>query len=192
MPVARANLLVQFALAIVAIVQAAPAVAQQRGPFEKGSVGIELGVAPLVEIWNINEERERVIEGTAAVWGAVSDRVGVGLEFHQAWVVQDAPGAFVQGLSPLVRVKLTRRPQWNWFADAGPGFSWSDIATPVRGTRFNYLFQFGTGALKRMSATNHLVIAYRFFHLSNHGREGKDRNPDLEMMGGYVAWSFSF
>ena len=160
--------------------------------FQKGSVGIEIGAAPMLEIWNINEEHEQVIEGTAAFWGAVSERVAIGIEFHHAFVLQEAPGAFVQGLSPMVRFKLTDRPKWNWYAETGPGVSWSDLTTPVRGTRFNYLFQAGTGLMRRVGSNSNVLVAYRFFHLSNNGREGKDHNPDLEMMGGYFGWSFSF
>lgn len=36
------------------------------------------------------------------------------------------------------------------------------------------------------------LIAGTFFHLSNDGRAGKDHNPDLEMMGGYLGWPFCF
>lgn len=192
MPARRANSILQFVAATCLCALAAPAVAQDRGPFNKGSVGIELGVAPMAEIWNINEEHEAVIEGTTGFWGAVHDRIAVGVEFHHLWVVQDAPGAFVQGVSPLVRFQLTKHRRWNWYADTGCGVSWSDLTTPVRGTKFNYLFQAGTGVMRRLNANGHLLVAYRFFHLSNNGREGKDHNPDLEMMGPYLAWSFSF
>src|SRR5690349_9173918 len=88
------------AAAIGALLLSAPARAQDRDPFKKGSVGIELGASPMIEIWNINEEHEQVFEGTAAFWGAIRDRIAVGIEFHHAFVVQKAPGAFVQGLSP--------------------------------------------------------------------------------------------
>jgi hypothetical protein len=179
---------------ILVVLTALPAAAQpgERDPFQRGTVGIEIGVAPMIEIWNINEEHEQVIEGTASFWGAIGKRVALGAEFHHAFVVQNAPGAFVQGLSPLVRVKLTQQPKTNWYVEAGPGVSWSDLTTPVRGTKFNYLFQAGTGLIRRVGRNSHVNIAYRFFHLSNNGRAGKDRNPDLEMMGGYAGWSFSF
>jgi hypothetical protein len=180
---------------VLLLLAAVPTAAQQpttRDPFAKGTVGIEIGAAPMIEIWNINEEHEQVIEGTASFWGAIAERVAIGIEFHHAFVVQDAPGAFVQGLSPLIRVKLTDKPKMNWYVEAGPGVSWSDLTTPVRGTRFNYLFQAGTGLMRRVGDNSHVSLAYRFFHLSNNGRAGKDHNPDLEMMGGYVGWSFSF
>jgi hypothetical protein len=210
MPGIRANRRIVQAAAIVAVLAAAlPATAQDpstrphsqatdaslragRDLFHKGSVGIEIGASPMVEIWNINEEHEQVIEGTAAFWGAIANRIAVGIEFHHAFVIQDAPGAFVQGLSPMVRFKLTNRPRWNWYAETGPGVSWADLPTPVRGTKFNYLFQARTGLMRRVGSNGHALIAYRFFHLSNNERAGKDHNPDLEMMGAYVGWGLSF
>lgn len=179
-------------LVIAALLCGAPAFAQDRDPFKKGTVGIEIGASPMLEIWNINEEHEQVVDGTVAFWGAIANRVAVGIEFHHAFVIQDAPGAFVQGLSPMIRFKLTDNPKWNWYAETGPGVSWSDLTTPVRGTTFNYLFQAGTGFMRRVGANGHALIAYRFLHLSNNGRAGKDHNPDLEMMGAYVGWSLSF
>jgi hypothetical protein len=180
------------AVALALALAAAPAAAQERDPFDRGTVGIEGAAVLMTEVWNLNGHREHMIEGSVSFWGAVGKRVAVGIEFHNAFVVQRTPGALVQGLSPLVRWKLMDNPTWDWFVETGPGVSWSDVETPPRGTKFNYLYQAGTGVIRRVGSTSHLVIAYRFFHLSNNGREGKILNPDLEMMGVYTGWSFSF
>jgi hypothetical protein len=171
---------------------AMPAAAQDRDPFERGTVSVELALAPLVEAWHLNDHREPMLDGSASFWGAVGRRVAVGIEFHNAYVFQHPTGAFVQGISPLVRVKVKDNPAWDWFVEIGPGVSWSDVSTPPRGTKFNYLAQFGVGVLRTAGPANHVVLAYRLLHLSNHYREGRDRNPDLEMMGFYAGWSFSF
>jgi hypothetical protein len=171
---------------------AEPAMAQERDPFEKGAVGIEFGAAPLVEIWNLNGHREPMLEGIAAFWGAIRDGLAIGIEFQHGYVFQHTPGALVQGISPLVRWKIADRQAWDWFLQAGPGVSWSDLPAPPRGTRFNYLFQAGAGVLKRTGSSQHVLLAYRFLHLSNNHREGRAHNPDLEMMGIYAGWSFSF
>ncbi|HJU44905.1 MAG TPA: acyloxyacyl hydrolase [Vicinamibacterales bacterium] len=171
---------------------AAPAVAQERQPFQQGAVGIEGAVAPLIETWNLNGHREPMIEMNAAFWGAVSDRFNLGIEFRHAFVFQHTPGAFVQGISPLLRWRFADTTVWDWFVEAGPGVSWSDLDTPPRGTRFNYLFQSGVGAMRRLARSQQLVLAYRFLHLSNNHREGRERNPDLEMMGIYLGWAVSF
>lgn len=171
---------------------AAPAAAQERRPFQHGTVGIEAAVTPLVEIWNLNGHREPMLEVSASFWGAVSDRFLLGVEFQQAFVFQHTPGAFVQGISPLVRWRFADKPTWDWFIEAGPGVSWSDLDTPPQGTRFNYLFQAGAGAMRQVGRNQNFVLAYRFLHLSNNHREGRHRNPDLELMGAYFGYAFSF
>ena len=174
------------------LMAATPAAAQERRPFHHGTVGIEFAAAPLVEIWNLNGHREPMVEVSASFWGAVSDRFMVGIEFQNGYVFQHTPGALVQGISPLLRWRFADRPTWDWFVEVGPGVSWSDLDTPPNGTRFNYLFQAGAGAIKQFRSTQSLVLAYRFLHLSNNHREGRTRNPDLELMGLYAGWSFSF
>jgi hypothetical protein len=182
------------AVATIAMLAVLPAwsAAQEREPFERGTISLEFGAAPLVEVWNLNGNRESMFEGTVSVWGAVRNRVVVGIEFQNGYVFQHTPGAFVQGISPLVRWKVNENPTWDWFLEVGPGVSWSDLETPPRGTKFNYLFQAGAGVTRRTGDTHHLLIAYRFLHLSNNGREGKIRNPDFEMMGVHAGWAFSF
>ena len=180
------------AVTAILVVIAGPAIAQDRRPFQQGTVGFEAAVAPLVEIWNLNGHREPMFEVSASFWGAVSDRFMVGVEFQNGYVFQHTPGALVQGISPLVRWRFADQPNWDWFIETGPGVSWSDLETPPQGTRFNFLFQAGVGAMRQIGSTQNLVLAYRFLHLSNNHREGRNRNPDLEMMGLYIGWSFSF
>lgn len=50
----------------------------------------------------------------------------------------------------------------------------------------------GAGVMKQTRRNQHLLLAYRFLHLSNNHREGREHNPDLEMMGVYIGWAFSF
>ena len=178
-------------LALV-LISALPAFAQERDPFTRGTVGVEFGVAPLIEAWNLNGHREPMLEGSASVWGAIAGDVAIGFEFQHGYVFQHTPGALVQGISPLVRWRFADNDTWDWFVEAGPGVSWSDLTTPPNGTKFNYLFQAGTGVVRRTGNGQHFLVAYRFLHLSNNHREGREHNPDLEMMGVYVGWSFSF
>lgn len=181
-----------FATILLAVVHAVPATAQDRRPFQRGTVGIEAAAAPLVEIWNLNGHREPMLEVSASFWGAVRDGFMVGVEFQHGFVFQHTPGAFVQGISPLIRWRVADQPNWDWFIEAGPGVSWSDLETPPRGTKFNYLFQAGAGAIRQVGRSQNFVFAYRFLHLSNNHREGREHNPDLEMMGIYLGWGFSF
>jgi hypothetical protein len=98
----------------------------------------------------------------------------------------------VQGIAPLVRWRVVDRGRWAMFAELGPGVSWSDVPTPPRGTKFNYLFQGSVGFLRQLGAGRRASFGVRFLHLSNNEREGVDRNPDLEMLGPFGGISFSF
>src|SRR5687767_10860524 len=93
----------RIAILAAVLLAATPAAAQERRPFHQGTVGIEAAVAPLVEIWNLNGHREPMLGVTASFWGAVSDRLMLGVEFQHGFVFQHTPGAFVQGISPLLR-----------------------------------------------------------------------------------------
>jgi len=173
---------------------AAPAQGQQpsRNLFDRGATSIEFGVGLLDEAWNLNERREWLVTGSASLWWACLDRVAVGGEFQQARVFQRTPDAFVQGFSPLVRFEVIEREAWRIFVEVGPGVSWSDLEVPPRGTRFNYLFQGSAGLMRRIGRNASVTAAFRFLHLSNHFREGRDRNPDLEALGAYTGLSLSF
>jgi hypothetical protein len=162
------------------------------GPFSKGATTIEFGGAVLGEAWNLNEQREWTFEGIAGIWWACSNHFSLGGEFQHARVFQKTPDAFVQGLSPLVRWSPTKHETWNFYVEAGPGVSWSDLRVPVRGTKFNYLFQSSAGVMRRVGRNTHALAAFRFVHLSNHYREGPNSNPDLEMLGAYAALAISF
>lgn len=165
---------------------------QERDPFGRGTVGVEFGFSPMVESWNLNGRRESLVEGTAALWGAVRDGLGLGVEFCHLRVFQRTPGAFVQGFSPLVRWRFAGREAWSAFVETGPGISWSDLPTPPNGTKFNYLYQASAGMMRRIGSNGHAVFGARFLHLSNNHREGRDHNPDLEMVGPFAALSFMF
>src|SRR5436190_10281884 len=126
--------------------QSTPAIS----PFAKGATTIEFGAAGLGESWNLNERREWMFEGIAGIWWACANHFSLGGEFQHARVFQKTPDAFVQGLSPLVRWSPMKHERWNVYVEAGPGVSWSDLRVPVRGTKFNYLFQSSAGMMRRV------------------------------------------
>lgn len=164
----------------------------QTGWFDAGSVGLEFAGGPFVEAWNLNEGREWLLAGTAGVWWAVTDRALLLTEFHVARVFQDpSRPAFINGFAPLVRWRLRRGPPWTLFADVGPGISWSDTAVPPRGTRFNFLLLGGGGAAWPIGRQVEALVGVRWIHLSNNGREGRRRNPDIEALGAYVGLSLA-
>ena len=165
---------------------------QPRDPFARGTVSIEFAAGLFGELWHLNERRETIGEGAVSTWGAVAEDVSIGVEFHHLRVIQRGSDAFVQGISPLVRWRFIDRNPWSVFAEIGPGVSWSDVPTPPRGTKFNYLFQGSVGFLRNLGANSHASFGLRLLHLSNNEREGVDRNPDFEMLGAFAGIAFSF
>jgi hypothetical protein len=173
---------------LLALLSQAPgAVAAQSAhgpdPYARNTVGIEFGLGVLAEAWNLNVSHEWLVDGTVAAWWAFATGQAVVIEFHNIRVFQDTRHAFVQGFSPLYRWRMRERGTWRLYAEVGPGISWSDRVTPPRGTRFNYLFQGGFGVQRRLGANVHFLTSFRFLHISNNGREGRGRNPDIEALG---------
>jgi hypothetical protein len=167
--------------------------AQPHSPFDRGTLGIELGLAILGEAWNLNEQREWLVDGSLGVTWAFVDEVALVIEFHATRIFQQpARNAFVNGLAPLIRWQVVDGEPLSLFVEIGPGISWSDTVTPPRGTRFNYLVMAGTGLARRLGRQSHALAGFRFVHLSNAGREGRSRNPDIEALGGYAGISVVF
>jgi hypothetical protein len=166
---------------------------RETAPFEGGTVGVELAVGGLVEVVTVNHRREQIADARLAMWWAFADGRWLVVEVNAAVVFQPAPrNAFVQGVSPVLRWRLLRRPRWTMFAEAGAGVSWSDTAVPVHGTRFNYLGQIGLGFTRAITSHVHALAAIRGLHVSNADRDGSIRNPDIEALGGYVGLSMGF
>jgi len=163
------------------------------GPFVRGSVGIEFGLGLLDEAWNLNGSREGLVEGSVSVWWAFLNRATLVVDVHATRVFQQpSRDAFVTGVTPGVRFQIVRREPWDLFAEIGVGPSWSDTVVPPRGTRFNYLGHTGIGLSRRLGRQVHGIAGFRWLHLSNNGREGHDRNPDIQAVGGYAAVTVGF
>jgi Lipid A 3-O-deacylase (PagL) len=194
----RAAVCATFPIALAILGASATAVSAQDAaevetdPFHRNTMGVEFGFGALGEAWNLNAGREWLVDGTASVWWAFRTGVAVVIEFHNIRVLQETDNAFVQGFSPLVRWRMRERHTWRLYGEVGPGISWSDLTVPPRGTRFNYLFQAGTGVQRRLGRNSDLVVGLRFLHLSNNGREGRGRNPDIEAVGGQLGISVRF
>ncbi len=167
--------------------------ADSQDPFEKGSAGIELGMGLLGETWNLNNRREWLADGMLSMWWSFVNHATLVIEFHATRVFQEpSRDAFVTGILPVLRVRVAESTVGNVFAELGVGASWSDTAVPERGTRFNYLATAGLGVSRAIGRQTSLTTGFRWFHLSNNGREGRDRNPDIQALGGYAALTLTF
>jgi hypothetical protein len=167
-------------------------VATERGPFTKGTVGVEVAGTLAAEAWNFNGNHEWIMDGTFTMWWAYGDGRSFRVEFHAAPVLQTTRNAFIQGIVPVFRCRVLDRGRTTMFVEFGGGYSWADTTVPPRGTRFNFLTATSVGVTRRLSAQSHLVLGARWLHLSNASREGRDRNPDIEAIGGFVGWSIGF
>jgi hypothetical protein len=163
------------------------------GPFDKGAVGVEFGFGLLGEAWNLNSGREWLADGTLSVWWAFANRASLVAEVHATRVFQEpSRDAFVTGIAPLVRFQVLNKEALDLFTEIGAGASWSDTVVPPRGTRFNYVALAGLGVARRLGRQTHAIAGFRWLHLSNNGREGRSRNPDIQALGPYGALAVGF
>jgi hypothetical protein len=99
----------------------------------------------------------------------------------------DFPDAYFSGAGFVVRHHVQARPRGSWFVEAGAGASTATTPVPSRGSSFNFILQAGAGATRRLTDQFYLLGGLRWLHLSNKGRFGRDRNPDIQALGGYVG-----
>lgn len=169
----------------VAQVLAAEAPERVRG---RNALGIDVGLSVLREAWNLNERRESMAGATFSVWWAFRQRAALTVQLHSMRVFQFTPrDAFVHGVTFNIRWEARKPDPWGVFVDIGPGLSWSDTAVPPRGTRFNYLVVAGAGLSRQLGRQRIAFLGLRWIHLSNNGRMGNDRNPDIEALGPFVG-----
>ena len=162
-------------------------------PFVRNAMGIEVAGALLTEAWNSNGTHEVVGEGTFGVNWCFRDGAALVVQFHAAGIAQARPrAAFLNGLVPAVRFRLFSRKEFTLFFELGAGVSWSDTATPPRGTRFNFLAVASSGFMYKLTPQLYAVASARLFHLSNASLFGRDRNPDIEALGGTFGIYFGF
>jgi hypothetical protein len=151
---------------------------------------VDAGTAVLPEAWDYNESREvlagAIVGADRHVWRPLAARVE-GLLLR---VAQEPRHTRSAGFTVGVRSRW-RTGRRHPFADLGVGLSQGSSALPPRGTRFNYVIAAGGGVMTPMGR-GWLQIGARWLHLSNAGRVGKDRNPDIQAIGLTlgVVWPF--
>jgi len=154
----------------------------------RGSFAALLAGGGFVEAWDFNLARERLAGVVASLGYFVFDGWSINLEATAHHVEQEhARNGLLVGVSPILRWHLATSGPLSAFADLGPGVSHATRPVPARGTRFNYLLQAGGGITYRLRPGLHAVTAIRWFHVSNNGRRGRGRNPDIQAVGGYAG-----
>ena len=164
-----------------------PTLAQPPGAagdaFARGRWHFEAEAAAGIEAWNYNISHEELYAVSEGVTYGVRNGLVIRAIQRLAYVSQRAEDAIVLGLTIGVRGRVYQRGRLSAFLQGDLGISHTAIATPPRGTRFNYLAIGGGGVMVRVHPRIHLVSALQLIHVSNAGVKGPGRNPDIEALG---------
>jgi hypothetical protein len=191
----RMCLTILHALALLAV-PALPARAQAppdgADPFAARAWHFETEAVAAFEVWNYNISHEELYGLSQGVTYGL--RRGLVLRANQrfAYVSQRAEDAVLLGLTIGLRGRVYQRGRFSAFLQGDLGISYTAIATPPRGTRFNYLAIGGAGALIGLRPRLHLVTALQLIHVSNASLKGPSRNPDLEALGPSIGLLVKF
>jgi Lipid A 3-O-deacylase (PagL) len=145
-----------------------------------------------LEAWNYNISHEEIYAIAEGLTYGMRDGLVLRMNQRIAYVSQRSQDAVLLGLTMGVRGRVYRRGRVSAFLQGELGVSYTAIATPPRGTRFNYLAAGGGGAMARVHPRVHLVTTLQLIHISNAGLKGAGRNPDLEAIGLSVGLLFRF
>jgi lipid A 3-O-deacylase PagL len=160
-----------------------PPFASDADPFAAGRWHAEFAALAAAEAWNYNISREELLGLSQGLTYGLRDGLAVTATQRIYYVAQRANDAWVLGLTTGLRARVYRRGRLSVFADGAFGISDTSIATPPRGTRFNYLLVATAGTLVRVSPGVHVLSGLQLTHVSNNGLKGSSRNPDIEALG---------
>jgi hypothetical protein len=168
----------------IVLLGAAPALAQSR------VWTADVTAASYVEAWDFNDGTEHLAGVHAGVDRPVWRELAVRGEALFLRVHQPGEDAWVRGGTLSMRVRRGIRPG-RFFAELGGGVAWATVPVPPSGTERNYVLSAGAG-IEIPFTRVHLMAAGRWLHLSNNGREGRARNPDIQSLGAFVGVGWRF
>jgi hypothetical protein len=189
----RTRLTILHALALL-LLPAAAAHAQNAAPdpFARGSWHVEADASAAFELWNYNRSHEDLFGLTQSVTYGVGDGFAVRGAQRFLYISQRAEDAVLLGLTIGVRRRVGHPGRVTGFLQGDLGISYTAIATPPRGTRFNYVAIGGGGVFIRTSPRVHVVSTMLLTHVSNAGLRGRSRNPDIEALGVTLGLNLRF
>lgn len=161
----------------------APASPAAADPFEARGWHLELALHGAAETWNYNVSREEMSGLSAGLTYGLTGGLVLAARAPLYYISQRGTDAMLFGVSAGVRGRVYRRGRLSLFLEFDVGISDADTNTPPGGTRFNYLALGGGGAVITLRPGLHAVASLRWAHVSNGGRAGRDRNPDIEAVG---------
>jgi hypothetical protein len=161
-------------------------------PFAAGRWHFETEAIAALEVSNYNDNHEELYGLNESVTYGLTDGLVLRAGQRFAYVSQRANDAVLLGLTIGLRGRVWQRGRVAAFLQGDIGISYTAIATPPRGTRFNYLAIGGGGMMVKVHPRIHVMTTLQFIHLSNSGIEGSSRNPDIEALGPSVGLLFRF
>ena len=170
-------------LALAATARAQEPAPAPPDPFARGVWHFETAALAALEAWNYNISHEELYGLDQGLTYGLRDGLALRVQQRVIYVSQRAQDAVVLGLTIGLRTRVIGRGRWSAFVQGDIGISHTALATPPRGTRFNYLAVGGGGAMVRVHPRIHLVSALQLVHISNNGIKGPSRNPDIEAIG---------
>jgi hypothetical protein len=135
----------------------------------------------LREAWDENESTEWLSGGIAGVDRRVWRAIAIRGEVLALRVFQAGDNAWLWGVTAGPRVRWKGRAL-SPIVDVAGGVSDATRPVPPRGTSFNYVAVIGAG-IEMPLASPLLTVTGRWLHVSNSGREGSHRNPDIQSLG---------
>jgi hypothetical protein len=169
---------------IVALLACDAGIAGAQAPAWRGDIDAVI----LSEAWDYNLSREVVAGLVSGVDRRAWRALHVRAEGSLLRVAQRGADAWLTGATLGVRARW-RRSGPRAFADLAGGISRATLRVPPQGTAFNFLLVSGVGVAIPMGGV-WLDIGARYLHISNNGREGHDRNPDVQSLGVLLAVGF--
>ncbi len=153
------------------------------GPFAARRWHVEAGLHGAVEAWNYNVSHEELYGLRQSVTYGLRDGLVLTMNQHVYYVSQRSNDSWLLGLTFGFRGRVYQRGRATVFVEGDVGISDAAIATPPRGTRFNYLAMGSGGLLVRLRPRVYAVAGLEWVHVSNFSLKGPGRNPDIEAVG---------
>ena len=142
---------------------------------------VDGGVTGLVEAWDENDTRESLAGVTIGMDWRAWKGLAVRAEGLIVRVKQAGRDGWLRGFTVGTRTRW-RRHRASPFVELAVGLSDSTTPVPPRGTAFNFLIIAG-GGLEIPLGRFALALGPRWLHVSNNGRQGNHRNPDIQSLG---------
>ena len=117
----------------------------------------------------------------------VFNNASINAELSGYHVTQTGEDAEAINLQLLLRHHFIDAGKLTIFADVGPGAFYATEQVPIGGTNFNITFRSGLGATYHLRENMYLFGGARYFHLSNAALEGRENNPSINGLEGYVG-----